>query len=303
MNNPENSYLEFQSYCHLLEKLNISEIYAHITLGSGFGECLKNQKSPFFQNWQGLGTIHFQEIIGLKKSTVMDHQGAFHYYKHKENPLLTIQVQSGRIHGYEGHSAREVIKPVMLACLRGTKKFILTNAAGGINLNYKTGEAMILSDHVNLTGQNPLIGPNPVNPVTQNILGPRFPDLSVAYNKIFNSLLSTHLKKHQLNHHQGVYLGILGPSFETPAEIKLFQRWGMDAVGMSTIWEVIALTHAQVEVNAISLISNMACGLSSEKLDHETILETCRTSSEKIFLSIIDSLLETATGDFLNQKK
>jgi purine-nucleoside phosphorylase len=279
----------------LLQKLSITNIDSHITLGSGFGQCLQTTLPYFQKHWSKLGSIHFSEIPGIKPATVMDHQGSFHYIKHEQTGAIT-QIQQGRIHGYEGYEPREVIKPVMLASFLGTKKFILTNAAGGINSTYKAGDAMIIKDHVNFTGKNPLIGTNPLHPKTREILGPRFPDISGAYNKSINTLLKNNLLKNLISTHEGIYLGLLGPSFETPGEISLFQKWGMDAVGMSTIWETIALTHAGARVNALSLISNMACGIGNDSLDHLAILETCGKSSELIFIALLETLEQELLG-------
>jgi purine-nucleoside phosphorylase len=193
----------------------------------------------------------------------------------------------GRIHGYEGHSAKTVVQSVMLPRLCGVKNFILTNAAGGLLKNQVPGGAMIIEDHVNLTGQNPLIGPNPTDFKGAEI-GPRFPDMGNCYLPKWREALKIELQKNQVQVTQGTYLGLLGPNFETHAEIKLFASWGMGAVGMSTVWESIALKHSGANLAAISLISNLGAGLTDSPLDHESIVETCRLSAGKILNAILN---------------
>ena len=144
---------------------------------------------------------------------------------------------------------------------------------------------MLLKDHVNLTGQNPLMGPNPQG-LDGLPLGPRFPNLSQAYDPTLRRKLGAHLKQNGMIVPEGIYLGLLGPSFETPAEIQLFAKWGLDAVGMSTVWEAIALAHAGAQTACISVMSNLACGLSEESLDHERILKVSRASARKIIASL-----------------
>jgi purine-nucleoside phosphorylase len=188
----------------------------------------------------------------------------------------------GRIHGYEGHPAPLVVQPVMVPRLAGVKNFVLTNAAGGLSAAHKPGDLMLIRDQVNLTGLNPLVGANPVG-LDGRELGPRFPDMANLYNREFRKRLRRHCEAQPgLTVHDGVYLGLLGPSFETPAEIQLFSAWGLHAVGMSTVWEAIALGHSGARVGGMSLISNLGSGLGEGTLDHNTILETCRASAAAI---------------------
>jgi purine-nucleoside phosphorylase len=165
----------------------------------------------------------------------------------------------------------------MLSRAAGTRNFLLTNAAGGLRPWHQLGDVMLIRDHVNLTSQNPLVGTTPV----------RFPDMSGAYDREWRQSLMQKFKDVGLVVHEGIYLGLLGPSFETPAEIELFSKWGIDAVGMSTVWEAIALKDSGARFAALSLISNAAAGLGDGlPLEHEKILEVCRSSAERVVLAI-----------------
>lgn len=277
-----------RAYDNFLKKIGASTPHVHVVLGSGFGEALITLNPE----WNFMGEIGFSEIPGLVSSTVQDHKGAYRvYFNNRLNK--TIQFQMGRIHGYEGHSSQTVIKPVLLPRLSGVSRFILTNAAGGLDKNMNPGDAMIITDHVNLTGHNPLIGENPKD--TNNTpLGPRFPDMGNCYstqnkNSFKKSLLHTGCQVHE-----GVYLGLLGPSFETHAEVKLFASWGLGAVGMSTVWETITLKHSGAQVMGLSLISNLGAGLSAQALDHESIVETCRKSASQIVNGIVHFIENSA---------
>jgi purine-nucleoside phosphorylase len=263
------------------QNLKINPPVFHTVLGSGFGKALDNIN---LNNWVLIDEFLFQEVPGFFEATVPGHKGAFKIYENKKTKN-TISFQVGRIHGYEGHTPKEVVRPVMSIRLSGTKNFILTNAAGSLDPKIKAGSVMIIKDHVNLTGQNPLTGPNlPLKNGTP--IGPRFADLTNTYTKEWQEELKKHLKQTSLEVHEGVYLGLLGPSFETPAEIQLFSRWGLQAVGMSTVWEAIALKHSDAKILGLSLISNMGCGLSDEVLDHESILEVSAQTANKIVQGI-----------------
>ena len=254
----------------------------HVVLGSGFGAALE---SAAVHDWKHLGEISFPEIPGLVSSTVPDHAGKYSYYQHASG--RTVCFQMGRLHGYEGHEPQEVVQTVMIPRLAGTKNFILTNAAGGLKLEYGAGEVMLIRDHVNLTGKNPLVGPNAKDPSGKEI-GERFPDLSALYEQEWLDKIQSFLKQEKLKTHNGIYLGLMGPSFETPAEVRLFGSWGLGAVGMSTVWEAIALKHSGARLAGLSLISNLGAGLiPNTTLHHEQIIETCRASAEKIVRSVL----------------
>lgn len=256
----------------------------HVVLGSGFGTALDHF------SWEQAGELSFAELPALHKSTVQDHAGAYRFYRRGN---ISICFQMGRLHGYEGHAAAAVARTVMIPRLAGVKDFLLTNASGGLNLSLKPGDVMLIRDHVNFTGQNPLTGPNPVA-LDGAELGPRFPDMGGIYDQTWRERLGRSCKAKGLNVHEGTYLGVAGPSFETPAEVKLFAAWGMQAVGMSTVWEAIALRHSGARLAGLSLISNHAAGLSSQPLDHETILKTSRASAAQI----IGALEATAAEAF-----
>ena len=260
----------------------------HVVLGSGFGSAL-SELDPKASPWQLQGELPFHEVPGIPRATVQDHAGAYRLYRNKKSGG-TVVFQLGRIHGYEGHSAQLAVLPVMISRLIGTRRFLLTNAAGGLDTKFQPGDAMLIRDHVNMTGQNPLCGENPVSE-DGTPLGPRFPDLSRAWDPAWRASLKTALVGAGLRTHEGIYLGLLGPSFETPSEVELYIRWGMQAVGMSTVWESIALNHSGARVAGLSLISNAACGLGDGKpLEHEKIVETCRVSAGRILAVLLDWL-------------
>jgi purine-nucleoside phosphorylase len=260
----------------------------HIVLGSGFGSALDHF------SWELAGELSFAELPALHKSTVQDHAGNYRFYR---RGATVVCFQMGRLHGYEGHAAAAVARTVMIPRLAGVEEFLLTNASGGLGKDFRPGDVMLIRDHVNLTGQNPLTGPNPVHVTGGKELGPRFPDLCDAYDAAWRERLARHCGSKGLRVHEGVYLGVTGPSFETPAEVKLFAGWGMHAVGMSTVWEAIALRHSGARVAGLSLISNLGAGLSSQKLEHETILKTSRASAAQII-----GALELAAGEAFGAK-
>jgi purine-nucleoside phosphorylase len=248
----------------------------HVVLGSGFGTALKDFA------WEECGELSFTDIPGFPPSTVPDHAGCYRFYK-KGKKVLSFQL--GRLHGYEGHPAATVVRTVMAPRLAGVEGFLLTNASGGLAREYQAGDVMLIRDHVNLTGQNPLVGANPTGPDGKEI-GPRFPDLCRLYDSEWRGKLGKYCRGQDLSVHEGTYLGILGPSFETPAEVQLFSSWGLSAVGMSTVWEAIALKHSGARLAGLSLISNPAAGMGEGTLDHLQILETCRKSAVKIIRAV-----------------
>ena len=251
----------------------------HFVLGSGFSPAV-DRVTKGISGWEETFSLPFKDIPGLKTPTAEGHPGLYRYFAHPATGK-TICFQCGRLHGYEGFSPREAVKPLMLPFLAGTKQFVLTNSAGGLKKNLAVGSVVALTDHVNFTGQNPLTGPNPSDEKGR-LLGPRFPDMSEIYETAFRREIARELSAQGLKVEEGIYIGVPGPSFETPAEVRLFARWGLSVVGMSTVWEVLALRHAGARVSAFSLISNPACGIEEAPLDHETILQTVSADSEKI---------------------
>ncbi len=261
-------------------ELGISAPRIHFVLGSALASAFEEievERSGF----RRVGELFFSEIPGLQGATAPGHSGIFKYLRH-EHSGQGITFQVGRLHGYEGLTARQVAQPVMVSRLAGARQFILTNAAGSLDPSFEVGSVMVLRDHVNLTGQNPLVGPN-LTDEKGCALGPRFPDMSQVYGVPLSKALSTSMKDCGLKVNEGTYLGLLGPSFETPAEIALFSKWGLHAVGMSTVWEAIALQHSGAEIAGLSLISNQGCGLGGRiPLSHDEILVQSQRSAQKI---------------------
>jgi len=268
----EKSVSLFQEF---LNKQKIAVPSFHVVLGSGFGTALEKI------SWNHRGDLSFP-ALGFPGSTVPDHAGNYRFYE-KNGKVVSFQM--GRLHGYEGHPASTVVKTVMVPRWVGVKKFLLTNASGGLDPSYMPGDLMLIRDHVNLTGQNPLTGSNPLGPEGKEI-GPRFPDLCGMYDKEWRALLKNKAKQVGVVAHEGTYLGVGGPSFETPAEVQLFGSWGLQAVGMSTVWEAIALRHSGARFAGLSLISNHAAGMGGESLDHLEIIKTCRSSAAKIIAAV-----------------
>jgi purine-nucleoside phosphorylase len=261
----------------------------HVVLGSGFGIALDSVAGA--AGWAPVVDIPFEKIPSLSASTVPDHAGKYRVYRNARGRLVVFQ--AGRLHGYEGHPARQVVQTVMIPRMAGVERFLLTNAAGGLVASQAAGDVMIIRDQVNLTGQNPLVGENPMS-ASGEPLGPRFPDMSQLYDRAVGDRLKGRFSDEGLKVHEGTYLGILGPSFETPAEVALFSRWGLHAVGMSTVWEAIALRHSGAQVAGLSLISNPGCGMdpTAPILDHHQILDTCRKSAAQIVKALLGWLDE-----------
>jgi purine-nucleoside phosphorylase len=181
---------------------------------------------------------------------------------------LTVAAMQGRAHQYEGYSSREAAFPVRVLGRLGVKSLILTNAAGGINSAYRQGALVVLSDHINLQGSNPLNGPN------DERFGPRFPDMSEVYCRSYRRLAQEAARQVGIDLQEGVYAALTGPNFETPAEIRYLRTIGADLVGMSTVPEAIVARHMGIGVLAISCVTNVAAGLSAGEINHEEVLET-----------------------------
>lgn len=227
-----------------------------IVLGSGLGD-LADTYCEF--------AIPYDKIPGFAKSTVEGHKGQLVFAQINKRNVVMMQ---GRNHFYEGHSMQDVTYPIKVMKKLGVKTIIITNAAGAINKSFRPGDLMVITDHINLMGTNPLIGPNDPD------LGVRFPDMSEVYNKNLIKIVDAagRLLKIDLKH--GVYVATTGPSYETPAEIKMARFMGGDAAGMSTVPEAIVANYCGMKVIGISCISNFATGISSKKLSHEEVIET-----------------------------
>ena len=228
-----------------------------IVLGSGLG--------AFAEQIADATTIPFTDIPHFPKSTVPGHSGRLVIGTLDGVPVAVMQ---GRVHAYEGYSSEEVTFPVRVLGLLGVKTLIVTNAAGGIRLDMKQGDLVLLSDHINFTGRNPIAGEN------DERFGPRFFDMTEAYSLRLRKLAVKAAEGEGISLAEGVYLCVLGPSFETPAEIRAFRAMGADLVGMSTVQEVIAARQMEIEIVGISCVTNLAAGILPEPLSHEEVIET-----------------------------
>ena len=226
--------------------------------------------------------IPYSEIPGAAASTVWGHSGKMVFGRAGKLPVVVL---SGRMHFYEGHDMRAVVHLARVAGRLGIKTLIVTNAAGGVNLSFTPGDLMLISDHINLMGGNPLIGPN------IDELGPRFPDMSEAYPETLRAVAKEVGKRIGLTLKEGVYLALSGPTYETPAEIRMLRTLGADAVGMSTVPEVIAMSHMSIPVLGISCITNMAAGILKQKLTHQEVMDTT-ARVQKEFTALVVGVLQ-----------
>jgi purine-nucleoside phosphorylase len=229
-----------------------------LVLGSGLG--------AFAQGLADREAIPFDQIPHFPVSTgVVGHAGELVLGSVGSTPVVVL---SGRVHFYEGRSMSDVVFPARVLARLGVRAVVLTNAAGGVRLSFKAGDLMLITDHINGFGTNPLIGPN------EDAFGPRFPDMSSVYDPALRKIVKSTAAKLRIPLREGVYIGLHGPSYETPAEIRTLRKMGVDAVGMSTVPEAIALRHAGVRVVGISTITNMAAGVLKKPLNHVEVLET-----------------------------
>jgi purine-nucleoside phosphorylase len=220
----------------------------------------------------------------MPSSKVVGHAGKLVLGTTRGVPVVCMQ---GRVHLYEGHPIASVVHGVRTMAKLGVKCVLLTNAAGGIEPGWSAGDLMVITDHLNLTGTSPLIGPN------DDALGPRFPDMSHAYDEGLRSALKQVAAKAGITLREGVYAGLLGPTYETPAEVRMLRRLGANAVGMSTVSEVIALRHMGIKCGAMSCITNLAAGITSATLDHKEVEETARTRQQDL-LTLLAGWVEKA---------
>ncbi|CAM3963978.1 purine-nucleoside phosphorylase [Lederbergia lenta] len=226
--------------------------------------------------------IPYEEIPHFPVSTVEGHTGQLVLGNLNGKKVIAMQ---GRFHFYEGYDFQEVTFPVRVMKSLGVDQMIVTNAAGGVNENFQPGDLMIITDHINHMGGNPLIGSNDAR------LGPRFPDMSEAYSKKLIDLAKETAKKQGISVQEGIYFGNTGPLYETPAEVRMIRKLGGDAVGMSTVPEVVVARHTGIEVMGISCISNLAAGMLDQPLTHEEVIETTQKVRAD-FLRFVKSLVE-----------
>ncbi|RJE89973.1 purine-nucleoside phosphorylase [Paenibacillus sp. 1011MAR3C5] len=244
-----------------------------LIMGSGLGVL-----GDYIEN---ATVIPYHEIPHFPISTVEGHAGELLIGSLSGRSVVLMR---GRFHMYEGYGPELTAFPVRVMKALGVQSLLVTNAAGGINLNFASGNLMLISDHLNLTGKNPLIGPN------DNELGVRFPDMSEAYSKRLRAIAQEIAASQGIEVQEGVYAGLLGPTYETPAEIRMLRTLGADAVGMSTVAEVIAARHSGIEVVGISCISNMASGILDQPLSHEEVMETTERVKSQ-FLGLVTALI------------
>lgn len=235
-----------------------------VILGSGLGIYVDQIEDKI--------VIPYTDIPHFHQTTVEGHQGRLIIGKVKGVDVAVLQ---GRYHVYEGHSLEDVVLPTRVLCLLGAENIVLTNAAGGINSAFVPGDLVYIKDHINLTGRNPLVGPN------MNELGPRFPDMTQAYDLELQNLIKESAKAVGFDIKGGVYAALLGPTYETPAEINMLKIIGGDMVGMSTVPESIAANHLGMKVAGISCITNLAAGIGHEKLKHEDVKEVAKIAMKK----------------------
>lgn len=259
---------------YLLEKVPLRPETALI-LGSGLGDYADTLDDSV--------KIPYSEIPNFPQPTVEGHTGAF-VFGRKEGK--TVVVAQGRVHFYEGLSMQEITLPVRVLAAMGVKNLVLTNAAGGVNLSYQPGTLMLIADHINFSGTNPLIGAN------LEKFGPRFPDMSDLYTAEVRSAIKTRAAEENIPLEEGVYLMCTGPSYETPAEIRAFRTLGADAVGMSTVPEALVAGHCGMQVVGISCITNMAAGVLPAKLNHAEVVETAARVHD-LFGHLVDIILQT----------
>ncbi len=246
-----------------------------LVLGSGLG--------AFAETLDEATAIPYREIPHFPTSTAVGHKGELVLGHSRGVP---VAVMAGRVHFYEGYSLQQVAFPVRVLARLGVRTLVVTNAAGAVNTSYRPGELMLLADHINLMGDHPLIGPN------EDALGQRFFDMSAAYDPALRALAGQAAQAAGIVAHSGVYLALTGPSYETPAEIRMLRTLGADAVGMSTVPEVLAARHMGLRVLGLSCLTNMAAGVLDQPLDHGEVLEV----GERVKARLLDLLARVVTG-------
>jgi purine-nucleoside phosphorylase len=247
-----------------------------VVLGSGLG--------AFADKLEGLVKVPYRDLPHMPTSAVPGHAGNLCFGHVGDVPVVCMQ---GRVHLYEGHPVDKVVQGVRTMARMGVKCVLLTNAAGGLEPSWAAGDLMLVTDHLNLTGVSPLLGPN------DDTLGPRFPDMSVAYDVDLRRALKDVAVKASIAIREGVYAGLLGPSYETPAEVRMVRMLGAQAVGMSTVPEIIALRHMGVRVGALSCITNLAAGITAHPLSHEEVEATARARQPEL-LALLDGWVARA---------
>ena len=257
---------------YLISRISVRPTIGMV-LGSGLGD--------FADTLEEAVSIPFSDIPNFPIPTVPGHTGALVFGRKQGRDVVVLQ---GRIHYYEGLPQKELTLPIRVLAALGVKTLVLTNACGGINLSFAPGELMLISDHINLSGSNPLIGPN------LDDFGPRFPDCSDIYTASLRSAIKEQAASAGIGLREGVYAMYSGPNYETPAEIRMFRILGADVVGMSTVPEALVAAHCGMAVVGISCITNMAAGVLPQKLCHAEVMEVAAQVHDK-FQSLLDIVL------------
>lgn len=260
---------------YICERISIRPTIG-LVLGSGLGE--------YADTLEDAVRIPYSEIPNFPVPTIPGHAGALVFGKKCGQEVVVLQ---GRIHYYEGLPQQEITLPIRVLAALGVKTVVLTNACGGVNLNFKPGDLMLISDHINFSGANPLIGPN------MDEFGPRFPDMSDLYTASLRAKIKEKAHSAGIGLREGVYAMYSGPNYETPAEIRMFRTMGADTVGMSTVPEAIVAGHCGMQVVGVSCITNMAAGVLPVKLSHAEVTETANRVKE-VFQKLIDLIVEIA---------
>jgi len=249
-----------------------------LVLGSGLG--------AFADSLTEAAAVPYADIPAFPQSTAIGHAGRMVMGRAGQVPVAAMQ---GRVHLYEGYSAQQVAFPIRVFARMGIKAVLLTNAAGGINLGYSQGALVLIRDHINLQGTSPLVGLN------DDRFGVRFPDMTRAYSRAYREIARDEAARLKIQLHEGVYAALLGPSYETPAEIEHLRRIGADLVGMSTVAEVVAARHMGLEVLAISCVTNMAAGILDQPLSHAEVMETgerVKSTFEALLLAVLPKIAQ-----------
>jgi len=254
---PSKLYERAEKAARLIRARTDADVSVAIVLGSGLG--------AFADELTDSTSIRYDEIPSFARATVEGHAGRLVIGKTNN---VTVAAMQGRFHFYEGYSLEEVTFPIRVLKLLGVRTIILTNAAGSLNTEFTPGSLMVITDHINLLGVNPLVGPNDVR------FGPRFPDLTSVYARRLQDLVISEANAIGLDMRRGIYAALSGPSYETPAEIHMVRTLGADAVGMSTVPEAIVARHMNLEVIGISCITNLAAGVSNRPVDHSQVIAT-----------------------------
>lgn len=267
-----NCYESYKSKVNFVPKVAL-------ILGSGLGDYADTIRQE--------AVLDYKDIESFPQSTVEGHHGRFIFGYVKDVPVVCMQ---GRVHYYEGYSMSDVVLPVRLMKLMGAEILFLTNAAGGVNLDYQPGDLMLIRDHISVLVPSPLIGPN------INALGPRFCDMSDTYDAVLGSVIRKTAEALGISIQEGVYMQFTGPQYETPAEIRMARTLGADAVGMSTACEAVAANHMGMHICGISCITNMAAGVTDQPLSHEEVQETADRTAPLFKKLVTESIIALAAA-------